>query len=186
MKKTAIILFLSILCSTSFISAQDLKFGHVNLQEIILLTAEMDSAQAVLERYGNDLQETFVSMQNEFQSKYNTYQQMSANWAPAVLDAKTKELEEMQARLQQFQQSAQNDLQSKQQELLAPIYRAANDAVAKVGKANQLIYVFDISTGGVPYFDETKSLDLAPLLKKELNIPLDKKVRQQQGAQQGL
>lgn len=187
MKKTAIILFLSLLCSTSFIGAQELKFGHVNLQEVIFLTSEMDSAQVVLEKYGADLQETFVSMQNEFQSKYNTYQQMSANWAPAVLDAKTKELEEMQARLQQFQQSAQTDLQSKQQQLLAPIYQKVNEAVTKVGKANQLIYIFDTSNGSVAYFDEVKSIDVAPMLKKELNIPLDKKIKQQpQGQQQGL
>lgn len=183
MRKSILIVFLSILCSTSFISAQDLKFGHVNLQEIIFLMSEMDSAQVVLEKYGADLQETFVGMQNEFQSKYNNYQQMSPNWAPAVLDAKTKELEEMQTRLQQFQQNAQQDLQSKQQELMAPIYKKANDAVTKVGRANQFIYIFDISSGAISYFDETKSVDVAPMLKKELNIPLDKKIKQQQGQQ---
>lgn len=180
MKKTFIIFFISVLFSTSFVSAQDMKFGHVNLQEIIFLMSEMDSAQVVLEKYGNDLQETFVSMQNEFQSKYNTYQQMSANWAPAVYDAKTKELEEMQQRLQQFQQSAQQDIQQKQQEILAPIYKKANDAVAKVGRSNNFIYIFDISAGGVPYFDDTKSVDVSEMLKKALNIPLDKKLQQQQ------
>jgi outer membrane protein len=183
MKKLVIILSISVLFSTSFVSAQELKFGHVNLQEVIFLMSEMDSAQVVLEKYGNDLQETFVSMQNEFQSKYNNYQQMSANWAPAVLDAKTKELEEMQQRLQQFQQSAQQDIQQKQQQILAPIYKKANDAVAKVGRSNGFIYIFDISTGGIPYFDETKSSDVSVLLKNALNIPLDKKVKQQQPQQ---
>jgi outer membrane protein len=75
---------------------------------------EMDSAQVVLEKYGRELQETFVSMQNEFQTKVNNYEQMSANWTPAVVQAKTQELESMQQRLQQFQASAQQDLQAKQ------------------------------------------------------------------------
>ena len=88
MKKLVIIAFIALFSSVSSF-AQELKFGHVNMQEIILLMDEMDSAQVVLEKFGKELQETFVSMQNEFQSKVNTYQQMSANWTPAVIDRKS-------------------------------------------------------------------------------------------------
>ena len=74
-------------------------------------------------------------------------------------------------------------MQNKQQEVLAPIQMKANEAVQKVGRNNGFIYIFDISTGTLPYFDETKSIDVADMLKKALNIPLDKKLKQQQMAQ---
>lgn len=177
MKKLSIILFIALFGSfTSF--AQELKFGHVNLQEVIFLMDEMDSAQVVLEKFSNELQETFISMQNEFQSKVNTYEQMSANWTPAVMQAKTQELESMQQRLQQFNASAQQDLQRKQQELIAPIQAKAYEEVTALGKANGFIYIFDISAGSLCFFDETKSVDVSEMLKKALNIPLDKKLRQ--------
>lgn len=178
MKRITIIILCSLFAAYS-VYAQEFKFGHINLQETVYLMAEMDSAQVVLQKYGTDLQETFVSMQNEFQSKYNTYQQMSANWTPAVLEAKTKELQEMEQRIQQFQQSAQQEIQQKQNELLAPIYQKANDAVAKVGKANNFTYVFDISTSGIPYINESVSVNVTDMVKKELSIPLDKKLPQQ-------
>lgn len=179
MKKIVIILFIAIFGSVTSM-AQELKFGHVNLQEVIFLMEEMDSAQVVLEKFSTELQETFLSMQNEFQSKVNNYEQMSANWTPAVIEAKTQELESMQQRLQQFQASAQQDLQRKQQELFTPIQTKAFDEVAALGKANGFIYIFDLSAGSLCFFDENKSIDVTDMLKKALNIPLDKKMRQPQ------
>ncbi len=176
MKKLGTLLILCFVCSMVPAKAQTFKFGHINLQETVYLMSEMDSAIVTLEKYSKDLQETFVSMQNEFQSKYNTYQQMSANWTPVVLQAKEKELQEMQQRLQQFEQSAQTELQQKQQEILAPIYKKANEALTKVGKANGFTYVFDISTATIPYVNDAVSINVSDMVKKELNIPLDKKL----------
>lgn len=182
MKKLLIILFVALYGSAvSF--AQELKFGHVNMQEVIFLMDEMDSAQVVLEKYSRELQETFVSMQNEFQTKVNNYEQMSANWTPAVVQAKTQELESMQQRLQQFQASAQQDLQAKQQELLTPIQAKAFEAVETMGKANGFVYIFDISAGSVCFVNDAISVDVTEMLKKALNIPLDKKLKAQQPAQ---
>lgn len=177
MKKLATILFIAVFSSLT-LKGQELKFGHVNLQEVIYLMDEMDSAQVVLEKFSKELQETFMSMQSEFQSKVNTYEQMSANWTPAVLQAKSQELESMQQRLQQFQASAQQDLQRKQQELIAPIQTKAYDEVEALGKANGFIYIFDTSMGSICFVDDSKSVDVTEMLKNALNIPLDKKLKQ--------
>lgn len=178
--KRFFIIVMSLLFAASTISAQDVKFGNVDLQSVIYLMSEMDSATTVLQKYGNDLQETFVSMQNEFQSKLNTYQQMNANWTPAVLQAKEKELQEMEQRIQQFQQSAQQEMQQKQQEMVAPIYQKANAAVGKVGKANGFTFIFDTSASNIPYINSAVCIDVTDMVKKELSIPLDKKLAPQQ------
>lgn len=181
MKKTFTLLFivsLSLLFSAKSASAQELKFGHVNLQEVIFLMPEMDSAQVILEKYSKELEEIFTGMQNEFSTKYNNYQQMSANWTPAVVEAKTKELQEMQNNLQQFEQNAQREIQVKQQEILAPIYVKASDALKKLAKSNGFTYIFDISSNNIPYINEEVSINIADMLKGALNIPLDKKLQQ--------
>ena len=181
MKKTFTLLFivsLSLLFSAKSASAQELKFGHVNLQEVIFLMPEMDSAQVILEKYSKELEEIFTGMQNEFSTKYNNYQQMSANWTPAVVEAKTKELQEMQNNLQQFEQNAQREIQVKQQEILAPIYVKASDALKKLAKSNGFTYIFDIASNNIPYINEEVSINIADMLKGALNIPLDKKLQQ--------
>ena len=65
-------------------------------------------------------------------------------------------------------------MQQQQQILMSPVIKKAQDAIEKVAKANNLIYVFDISTGATVYHDEKQSMDLLPLAKKELGIPAEK------------
>lgn len=160
-------------------SAQSYKFGHLNLQEVIYLTADMDSAIAILDRYQKDLQETMESMQQEYYTKVNNYQQMSANWTQAVLQAKEQEIQELQQRIQTFQQNAQQEMQTKQQELLRPIYTKANEAVTSVGKSGGFTYIFDTSSSSIPYINDAQSVDVTDQVKTALDIPLDKVLRQQ-------
>ncbi len=174
--KKLLIAILILVGSKSFVSAQNFKFGHVNLQEVIYLMSEMDSAVKVLENYSKDLQDTFAQMQNEFTTKLNTFQQMSGSYTPAVLDAKTKELQGIEQRLEEFSQNAQADLQQKQMELFTPVTQKANEALQKIGNANGFTYIFDLSSSTIPYFNEDMSQDVSVLLKQELNIPLDKKL----------
>jgi outer membrane protein len=54
------------------------------------------------------------------------------------------------------------------------VIEKAQNAITKVAKANNLVYVFDTSVGALIYFDEAVSLNLLPLAKKELGIPAEK------------
>ena len=177
--KKLIIIISALVIGSSSMSAQTFKFGHLNVQEIAFLTSDMDSAQVVLEKYSKDLQDTFASMQNEFYTKYNSYQQNSASWTPAVLEAKQKELQEMEQRLQQFQQNASAELQQKQQQMLTPIFTKVSEAISTVGKSNGFTYIFDTSANSIPFINDAVSIDVAPMIKKNLNIPLDKKIKAQ-------
>jgi len=181
MKKLTI--FFAMLTVVVSASAQNLKFGYLNLQEVIYLTAEMDSAIAILERYSADLQETLSSMQNEYYTKVNNYQQMSANWTAAVLQAKQQEIQELEQRIQTFQQNAQQEMQQKQQELFRPIMDAANNAVAQVGREGGYTFIFSTSTEVFTYVNESQCTDVTDEVKKALNIPLDKVLRAQQPQQ---
>lgn len=159
------------------------KFGHINMQELVALMPERDSALIKLENYAKELDETMQGMQQEFQTKYQTYQQKNATWTAAILEAKTKELQEMQERLQMFQQNAQQEMGQLQQSLFAPIAQKANAAIEKVGKEGGYIYIFDMSLGAIIY-KGGESVDILPLAKKELGIPADKTTPTQLPAQQ--
>jgi outer membrane protein len=128
-----------------------------------------------MDNYGKELEETLQGMQQEFQTRYQTYNQKSATWTAAVLEAKTKELQDLQARIQEFQQNAQNEFSQMQQELMAPIIKKAAEAIEKVGKEQGFIYIFDLSVGGVA-FKSANSIDVLPLAKQVLGIPADKTV----------
>ena len=173
MKRIATVLLL-LICVIGTSSAQNLKFGHINSQELISLMPERDSALIKLQDYTNELEQTITEMQQEYQTKYNTYQQKQATWTAAVLEAKQRELIGIQQRLEQFSQGAQQEYQQMQQILLSPVFQKANEAIAKVAKDNGFALIFDLSVGGVIYYDEQISVNILPMAKSELGIPAEK------------
>ena len=174
-----ILLVLLVAVSTSAFS-QTFKFGHLNSQELVALMPERDSAVAKLEKYSADVNETIEAMQVEFNTKLNTYQQKQATWTAAVLEAKQKELQEMQARFEQIQQSSGQEYQQLQNLLFAPVLKKANEAIQKIEKEQGFTYIFDVSSGTLPFINVDQSVDVMPLAKKELGIPADKKLPAQQ------
>ena len=77
-----------------------------------------------------------------------------------------KELLDLGNRIQEFQASAQEDLEDKQYELAKPFQDAIQEAINKVAKANGYSYIFDTKT--LLYYGTSD--DITPLVKKELGI----------------
>ena len=184
MKKILLIAF-CVLSFSAVSNAQNLKFGHLNTNELIGLMSERDSAVVKLQAYQTDLEETLEGMGTEYNNKLNEYQRKRNEWAPVVVETKERELSELGQRIQQFQQNAQQEMAQMQQVLMNPVIEKAQNAITKVAKANNLVYVFDLSSGALIYFDDAVSLDLLPLAKKELGIPAEKVAPTQLGNENG-
>ena len=66
------------------------------------------------------------------------------------------------------QQTFQQEIQQKQNELMAPIYEKAQNTIKELAKGQALTAVFDASSA--LYFDEATTVDLTPAARKALNI----------------
>ena len=152
-------------------SASAQKFAHVNYAELVMLMPEADEARTVLAASQKEAEETFQGMYEEYQSKFQQYQQKAESWTAAVRQSKEKELGDIQNRLQEFQQTIQQELAQQQNMLMAPIQQKALEAVEKLAKAGGYIYVFDVTGSSLLYLDDKQSTDLTPAARKELNIP---------------
>lgn len=144
------------------------KFGHINSDELLQLMPGRDSAISVIQQYAKTLETQLTGMQNEFETKYNDYLATQNNMTELIRQTKAKELQDMQARIEAFQVSAEEDLQKKQEQLLQPIIDKAKAAIDKVAEANGYTYIFDTSLGIILFSDPTD--DILPLVKIELGI----------------
>ena len=107
-------------------------------------------------------------MQNELQKDYTAYMSDSVS-PPAIMEIKKKKLEDLQANIQQFTQTAEQDMQKKREELYMPIYKKAKTAISDVAKAKGFDYVLDSSEGlGVLVINPAN--DLMNDVKKKLGI----------------
>ena len=146
------------------------KFGRINTQEIIMSMPETKTMQTNMEAFGKELQDNVETMNVEFNTKLKDFQNNYNSYTDAIREMKEKELQDLQTRIREFQERAQQDYQKKSDELLSPIIQKAKEAIDKVSAAGGYMFVFDVSTGSLAYFDEATLTDIAPEVKKELGI----------------
>ena len=167
MKKIILIAVMAVMSVAA--SAQNLKFGYVNFNEIVMLMPEMDAARATLEENQKTNEEILMSMYQEYQTKMQDYQAKAATWTVAIRESKEKELMDIESRLQQTQQSLQQEMQQLQNSLQAPIYEKAQTTVQEIAKAQGLAFVFEESS--LLYIDPAQGVNLTTEARKALNIP---------------
>ena len=149
--------------------AQNLKWAYVDFNELIMLMPEMDAARATMEENQKTNEEILVAMYDEYQSKYQQYQQKAESWTPAIRESKEKEIMDIQTRLEQTQQSLQQEIQQLQQNLQAPIYEKAQNTVNELAKAKGVALVFEASS--LLYMDPAQGINLTPEARTALKIP---------------
>ena len=166
--KKVLKLTLAVVCVMFSTSLFAQKIGYVNTDEIITNMKDTQDAYTQLEAYAKDLQAQLETIQVEFNNKLQEYQNATETMTDAVRQLKEKELTDLNTRIQEFQQVAQQDLQKKENELMAPIYEKVKTTIDEVAKAGGYTVVFE--TGSMIYFDEVNLTDITPLVKKELGI----------------
>ena len=148
--------------------AQTAKFGHVNSAELLAAMPEVKEADKKLQDFATTLENQLKTMTNEYQTKVQSYQSQQASMADPIKDAKIKEITDLEQRIQEFQQTAQESVSKKKDELYSPILKKAEDAIVELAKEKGYAYVFDTSAGGVIYAQPSD--DLMDQVKKKLNI----------------
>ncbi len=151
------------------LNAQELKFGHIDSRELLMSMPESDSAQAKIKKLGEDYQRQMEEMQVELNKKYDDYLQNRESYTQLIVQTKEADIQEMQQRIGNFEQMAQQDLQTQQQTLMQPILEKANNAVKTVAQENGFIYIFDIGSGNPVYWSE-QSINVLPMVKTKLGI----------------
>ena len=166
-KGVAVFSFVILIASFGY-SQTTIKLGHIDSNEILSLMPETDSLQNELKNYADYLDQQMSAMAMEYQSKINDYQENVATMSDLIRQTKEKEITDLQARIQAFQQSADQDLSTKQAELFNPLIEKVKNAINDVGRENGYTYIMDIGAGAVVYFEGGD--DVLPLVKKKLGI----------------
>jgi len=149
------------------ISAQS-NVAHINVQQLISEMPEVVAAQNELAKLEKDYTTQIDNAFKEFQTKAQSYSADAANQTDVTNQARQKELESMQTNLQEFRDSAAQELQKKQMDLMTPLLEKARDAITKVGKEQGFNYVIDSSPNGGLILAEGK--DLLDDVKRELGF----------------
>jgi outer membrane protein len=121
------------------------KIGYVPLDQLVDEMPETKAAIAKITDYNKQFIDELTKMNNALQSAGQAYQAQRATMTDAVRTAKESELNDMQKRMQDYQNTAQQQVQAKQSELGKPIIEKVRAAVAQVAKEKGYAYVINSS-----------------------------------------
>jgi outer membrane protein len=145
------------------------KFGHVSSEQLLVAMPEYDSAQVKVEELRTHYTLEIERIQVEINKKIEEFSAAEATMSELIKEAKASEIQELQMRLQNYSQTAQQDLQQQGQMVMQPVMEKARKAIEEVAKENGLIYVFDMTQGN-PIYASEESMELLPLVKAKLGL----------------
>lgn len=152
-------------------NAQTLKFGHIDLQALVQVMPERTAAETEFNSFQGELEEILGEMQKDYQEKLAAFEAMGEDVSEIKRNAKIGEIQDVQQRIQNYQVTAQQQIQQKQAELLSPVFDKAEKAIEEVAKEQGLIYVFDSGAGNrTILYKSNQSVDVLPLVKAKLGI----------------
>jgi len=173
MKKLFLITVGIILISFSSLNAQ--KVGFCEIDKIVPTMPEYEKAKAKLEGEMNEIQLQAEEMQVEFNNKYKIYTENAAlpigdtkKWSTSIQQVKDQELSQLQQRIQDFQYTAQENIQIRQLELLEPITTKIDSVINVIMDEKGFFYIIKDIT--VIQVNRTKCEDISPLVKQKLGL----------------
>ena len=169
MKKIlGLLISLFLISGVSF--AQNIKFAHINFEQLIDAMPEKEAALKTLQQEFREAQNIIEEMSVELNRRYMNAQKTIDTMSAMGRQMLEEELMNQQQRIQQYQASAEQRLLERRESLLNPIIERAQNAINKVAEKEGYIYVFDVSEGSQVLYFSSKSTDILSLVKKELGI----------------
>ena len=145
--------------------AQEAKIAIVNANEIFEMMPELDAAETQIAslraQYQRDLQE----MDTELKAKYEEYMKLQETLTENLKLRRQEEIQNLQTRIENLIAVANQDVEQKTSEVLAPINEKLQKAIEEVGKEQGYTI---INPAALLY--RGNMIDLTPMVKAKLGL----------------
>lgn len=159
------LVMIALVAFNPFLNAQN-KTGYVSVDEVVQLMPDYKKATADMAQFDSALQINYGETLKELNRQDSLFKVDSVKMSSATKAAKKEQMKKLLVELQGFEQSYQQQMQQKQEELMAPVAQKANQVIADIAKANGYTYVFRKEALIVsPPAD-----DILPLIKKKFEV----------------
>lgn len=161
-------LVVALVLGSSSLFAQ--KLGRINLEEIITLMPEYKEMMTNMEAYSKRSARQPGNDSGRAEHQVQRFPEKQSDLLGGNPPTEGERIDRPANRLQEFYQSAQEDLQKKEKELTDPIVAKAQEAVKKVAQKGAYVAVFNTTIPSMVYYDEAAMTDLSTEVKAELGI----------------
>lgn len=145
------------------------KFGVIKAQEVMESMPEFTDMKTKIEAASKTYEDEFAKLQAEAQKKAEELQTLDKDTSTpdAIKERRFQELQELGQKIDQFRQTAQQDLQRQQAQLIQPIQEKVMKAIQTVGTEGGYTLIFDSME---PLFTGATVEDVTAKVKTALGI----------------
>ena len=163
------ILLVAALLIPMLASAQTLKVGLVDLNEIITKMPETADAEKQVGDASKKYEDEFAKLQDEMKRRLDEYQNMKEDELPAIKERKAREIQDYQTKIEQFSQEAMQHLQQMNQQLMTPVIQKVRTAIESVGKEGGYSLIQD-KNPQLTYYFASPVVDITDDVKAKLGV----------------
>ena len=151
-------------------SAMAQKFGVVDIEAVFTAMPETTAMQTQLQETSKKYEDEFMKLQEEVNKLYADFQtiQEDANTPASIKERRLQEVQDRYAKVQQFRETAQQDLAKLEQQLSTPIQQKLTDAIKAVGAEGG--YTFIMPNEGLLLYTGTDVTDVTSQVRTKLGI----------------
>jgi len=147
--------------------AQEMKIAYVNTGEVINVMPEVAAMETELAALRTQYNSYMKTMTDEFEQKYADLINQQDSLTENIYKRRVQEIQELRERIENFQQSGEQEQQDKYEKLYAPIIEKLQKAIDQVGDENG--YTFIINPQALLYRNKS-AIDATDQVKAKLGL----------------
>lgn len=147
------------------------KFGVVSAEEIFAAMPEVAEIQTKLGEASKQYEDEYAKLNEEMQKKFAEYQQLEqdASTPQSIKERRMQEIQDKSQKVDQFRNTAAQDLERLRASLMAPIQNKMNEAIKAVGTEGAFTFIFPQEPSLLLYTG-TDVTDVTALVKTKLGL----------------
>lgn len=152
-------------------SAFGQKFGVVNIENVFQDMPETTAAQTQMNDASKKYEDEFAKLREEVDKLYTEFQnlQKDPSTPDAIKERRLNELQERDQKVQQFRNTASQDLARLQEQLMAPIQQKIGEAIKAVGQEGNYTFIF-LNEQSLLLYTGTDVTDVTSAVRTKLGL----------------
>jgi outer membrane protein len=151
------------------LAAQEMKIAIVNTQEVFNLLPEISEVEQQISVFAKQYQDQIKAMEDEYNRKFSDLTAQGDTLTENIRTLRIQEVQDIDARLQNFIPMAKDEIDKKQAELLTPLQDKIQKAIKEVGDENGYAYILPLSPQLILYTGNS-AIDATDKVKAKLGL----------------
>ncbi|HCO67871.1 MAG TPA: hypothetical protein DIT04_08995 [Dysgonomonas sp.] len=149
--------------------AVNIRIAYINSTEILELIPGKAEATKAIKELNEKYKDELTTMQNDYNNKYTDFLSKQNSLAESIKLRRMQELYELEQNITRFMKIAQEDVESQEKQLIAPLRNKLKEAVEQVGLEQGYTCIYDKANPAIAFITPN-AIDATPYVKAKLNI----------------